>query len=372
MPNGQREKARQLAARFPQDYELDRNGALAIRGEVLATNLSEQALAAAGRAGFTIVRRTAVDDLGLSLIVLTHASLPLGRMVQQLRRIAPDATIEPDHVYFSSGATAARTVRRRATLHPPASPPAGPSGWRLGVIDTGAAGPPSRLAKVVRRGFAPGGFVPADHGTAVATIAAQHGEDERRGRSAGTIYVADIFGGGPRGGSAEQMVRALGWMAQQTVPVTNVSMVGPYNAVVASALAVLVRRGFVTVAPVGNDGTAARPLYPAALPGVIAVTGVDRQGTPLPEASRVRKIDFAAPGIASVADASGRVVQVRGTSFASPVVAHRLAELLSQPDPAQAKAAVNALTAAAWQPAQGSGRAGLGRGIVGLSPRRSR
>ena len=371
MPTAERNKARDLAARFPTNYELDRNGALAVRGEVLATNLSEKALAAADRAGFSIVRRTPVDELGLSLVVLTHADWPVAKMIERLRKLAPEAAIEPDHVFFASGAKSRPVPARRAVPRAQASRVAPAPAWRLGVIDTGTAASASAQAKVVRRAFAPGGFVPGDHGTAVAAIAAQHGDGEARHRSEGTLYVADIFGGGPGGGSAEQMVRALGWMAQQKVPVTNVSMVGPYNAVVASAVSVLARRGFLVVAPVGNDGTASSPLYPAALSTAIAVTAVDRRGVPLPEASRVRKVDFAAPGIASVADASGRMVQVRGTSFASPVVAHRLAELLSVPDPARAKAAVTSLSARAWQPSGSAGTA-LGHGIVGLPPPRSR
>ena len=372
MPAAERSKARELAARFPSAYELDRNGALAIRSQVLATNLSEQALAAAGAAGFTVVRRTPVDELGLSLVVLTHADWSVVKMVQRLRRLAPDAAIEPDHVFFASGAKSRPVPARRAALRAQISRAAPAPAWRLGVIDTGAAASGPAHARVVRRGFAPGGFVPGDHGTAVAAIAAQHGDGERLRRSVGTLYIADIFGGGPGGGSAEQMVRALGWMAQQKVPVTNVSMVGPYNAVVASAVSVLARRGFLVVAPVGNDGTAARPLYPAALPKAIAVTAVDRRGVPLPEASRVRKVDFAAPGIASVVDASGRTIEVRGTSFASPVVAHRLAELIGAPDPARAKAAVTLLGATAWQPEPGSAGTSLGHGIVGLSPPRNR
>jgi minor extracellular protease Epr len=372
MPAAERNKARELVARFPSNYELDRNGALAVRGEVLATNLSEPALAAAGRAGFTIVRRTPVDQLGLSLVVLTHADWSVAKMISRLRRLAPEAAIEPDHIFFASGAKTRPVPARRAVRRAQESRAAPAPAWRLGVIDTGTAGSGPTQARVVRRGFAPGGFVPGDHGTAVAAIAAQHAADEGSRRSAGTIYIADIFGGGPGGGSAEQMVRALGWMAQEQVPVTNVSMVGPYNAVVASAISILARRGFLVVAPVGNDGTSANPLYPAALPKAIAVTAVDRRGAPLPEASRVRKVDFAAPGIATVADASGRTVEVRGTSFASPVVAHRLSELLVAPDPARAKAAVTSLSATAWQPQQGSTGASLGHGIVGLSPPRSR
>lgn len=370
LPAAERDRARDLATRFPADYELDHNGALAVRGEVLATNLPDAALTAAQRAGFTIVRRIPVAGLGLSVLVLTHADWPMAKMVDRLRRLAPDAAIEPDHIFFTSGNANARP-RLQAKTKPqtPRLLPAAPSGpgWRLGIIDTGAAPPPAAQVQIVRRGFAPGGFVPGDHGSGVAAIALRSPGRVGTYGGPGRLYLADIFGG-PRGGSAEQMVRALGWMAEQQVPVTNVSMVGPYNGVVAAAVGLLVKRGFVVVAPVGNDGPAARPLYPASLNGVIAVSAVDNRGMLLPEASRVRKVDFAAPGIAEAYDASGRAVQVRGTSYASPVVARALADRLTAPDPDRVAAAIAALSAAAWRPAGAPRGANVGHGIIGLAP----
>ena len=365
----QQDRARELVTKFPADYELDRNGALAIRGEVLATNLSDKALAAAQGAGFTIVRRTSLDGLGLSLVVLQHADWALDKMIDQLRRLAPDAAIEADHIFFTSGTKATRAAPPNPAARGPA-PAGAKTTWRLGIIDTGAATAASGRSRIniVRRGFASGGFVPSDHGTAVAEIAARFGPSEPSARTAGTLFIADIFGAGPRGGSAEQMVRALAWMAQQNVPVTNISMVGPYNEIVARAIATLGRRGFLVVAPVGNDGAAARPLFPASLRGVVAVTAVDGRGAVLPEASRVRKVDFASRGIFSVPDMKRRTVEVRGTSFASPVVARRLAELLPTPDPKLAKTALRALASTAWKPKRGSERSALGQGIIGFTP----
>jgi hypothetical protein len=367
LPAQEQDKARDLAARFPANYELDRNGALAVRGQVLATNLPDAALAKAQNAGFTVLRRTNVEGLGLSVVVLTHADWPVAKMVDRLRRLAPDAAIEPDHIFFASGTAKAKPKPITRTPRPAPAAPSGP-GWRLGIIDTGAAPPSDPHVQIVRRGFAPGGFVPDDHGSAVAAIATHPPGRSGVGGGQGLLYLADIFGGGPRGGSAEQMVRAMGWLAQQQVPVTNVSMVGPYNAVVATAVGMLVRRGFVIVAPVGNDGAAARPLYPASLDGVVAVSAVDQRGMPLPEASRVRKVDFAAPGIAQVRDAAGRAAQVRGTSYASPVVARALADRVTAPDPDRASAAITALAAAAWRPAGAPRGTSVGRGIVGLAP----
>src|SRR6185295_17270695 len=82
-------------------------------------------------------------------------------------------------------------------------------------------------------------------------------------------------------------------------------------------------RGIKVVAAVGNDGPAAPLQYPASYPGVISVTGVDAQGRALPEAGH---LDFAAPGADMIAAFPGQgYTVVRGTSFAAPLAAARLA-----------------------------------------------
>jgi hypothetical protein len=95
---------------------------------------------------------------------------------------------------------------------------------------------------------------------------------------------------------------------------------------------------------VGNDGPAAPPLYPASYPGVVAVTGIDGRGRALPEAGANGQVAFAAlaAGVRAAAP-GGRRASLRGTSFAAPVVAGRLARLSVTPDPAKARAALAAL-----------------------------
>jgi len=125
--------------------------------------------------------------------------------------------------------------------------------------------------------------------------------------------------------------------------VINVSLVGPANLIVAAVIKWMLERGYLIVAPVGNDGPQARPLYPAAYPGVIAVSGVTGDGRLLPEASRGSRVDFVAPGIATAPDIAGREVAVRGTSFAAPVVSRHLAAYVAAPGPGAAKNAVRRL-----------------------------
>jgi subtilisin family serine protease len=177
-----------------------------------------------------------------------------------------------------------------------------------------------------------------------------------------------VYCDSPAGGSALQIGAALAWMAKSKVGVVNVSLVGPPNEALRRAVAAMVARGHLLVAAVGNDGPAAPPLYPASYPGVVGVTGVDRRGRALPEAARGPQVMFAAPGsrMVSAAPGSPPFRQVRGTSFAAPIVAALLAARLAHPDPAGAQAAVATL---AKEAVPGAERESTGHGIVGAGLR---
>jgi subtilisin family serine protease len=212
--------------------------------------------------------------------------------------------------------------------------------------------------------------IPAPHGTAVAALMVGRSEHLRGAAPEASLYAADVYCGSPVGGAADRIAAALGWLDEQQVGVVNISLVGPSNALLARAVAAMQARGHLLVAAVGNDGPAAPPLYPASYPGVVGVTGVDRRGRPLPEAARGPQVKFAAPGSQMVSAAPGTPPyrQVRGTSFAAPIVAALLAQRLPRPDRAAAARAVDALAREA-----GGGQAvannETGYGIVGAGVR---
>jgi subtilisin family serine protease len=155
-------------------------------------------------------------------------------------------------------------------------------------------------------------------------------------------------------------------MASELVPVVNISMVGPANDIVGSVTQNLIRQGYTIVAPVGNDGSAALPLYPASYPGVIAVSAAADNGRLLPEASRVHRVDFVAPGVATVLDTSGRATIVRGTSFAAPIVSRLFADQITVPDHGSAHRALMQLVRSAIRPR--SDGQWYGHGLVGRAP----
>lgn len=339
--------------------EADPNGEPALRGEVLAWSPSEAALQAARDLGATVVRDEVLPGLGDRMVVLR---LPSGAstaaMVERLRALDPAGAYDFNHVYTGSGA--ADGVRAGEG-----------SAVRIGLVDSGVDGthPVFEDAAITRWGCG-GQAIPAPHGTAVAALMVGRSEHLRGAAPGASLYAADVYCGSPVGGAADRIAAALGWLDQQDVGVVNISLVGPANALLGRAVAAMQARGHLLVAAVGNDGPAAPPLYPASYPGVVGVTAVDRRGRPLPEAARGPQVKFAAPGSQMVSAAPGAPPyrQVRGTSFAAPIVAALLAKRLPRPDGAAAARAVDALAREA-----GGGHAvandETGYGIVGASLR---
>lgn len=218
------------------------------------------------------------------------------------------------------------------------------------MIDGGVASHPSlSSASIEQRGFS-GPARPTGHGTAVGSLLVGNQGPFRGAANGAQLFVGDVYGGNPAAGSATAIVRALAWAASKRPSVINISLVGPDNRLLARAVAALRARGIGMVAAVGNDGPAAPPQYPASYPGVVAVTGVDGRNRALREAGRALHLDFAAPGADLVAALPGKgYTPVRGTSFAAPFVAARLA-------------ATGSLERLAFEAVPGKGK--VGRGIV--------
>ncbi|SEK60842.1 Serine protease, subtilisin family [Pseudoxanthomonas sp. GM95] len=295
--------------------DTDANDNVVVRGEVVAVAPSAEALQHARDAGFSAGPSQPLEGLGLETVSLrAPAGLSTRQAVDKLRALDPGGSYDYDHLYSGGGAGAAT----QATSSSKTSTSTG--GWRVGLVDSGvdASHPALRGARVQRWGCDDAPH-PDLHGTAVASLLVGDGQHAQSGTQ---LLAADVYCGAPTGGNALGLAKALAWMAQQQVQVVNVSLVGPDNALLKQAIAAASARGMVIVAAVGNDGPAAPPLFPAAYPNVIGVTGVDPRDRVLPEAGRGPQVDLAALGIdVQVAAPGGKFQKVRGTSFAAPRVA---------------------------------------------------
>lgn len=324
-------------------YRVERgaDGRERLQGEVLMVGRAD-AVARVRAAGYAVRSEQALPALGESVLrIVARPGDSVEQALQQLRGLVPDASLAPNHIYRpSQQSPSAQTL----PVSGPAPTKAADLRGVLGVIDTGADLRLPLLAGAVvqTRAFAGGDQQrPRAHGTLVAEIAARHGA---------RLALADVFGadGDDRLiAPADAIAAALAWLVAEQVPIINISIEGPDNAVMALLVSRATAAGVVVVAAAGNGGPAAAPVYPAAYPGVVAVTAIDDRDQVYRRANRGPYISFAAPGV-NVVSVAGSYDQrpVSGTSFAAPMVAALIAErLLSSSPPRGSKPAEAVLDA---------------------------
>ncbi len=349
--------------------EADPDGQPILRRQVGALSPAPEAIARAEAAGFRVLRRDSLEGLGMTLVVFEAPTGTSTRhALKQLRELDPTGTYDYNHLYLGSGAESGESAPAASPVAEPL-PPVAP-GSRIGLVDSGIdLDHPVLAGATVERHGCEGASFPAAHGTAVASILVGRGEGFESLMPGATLYSADIFCG-HGGGSLSLLAVELDWMAREKIAVVNISLVGAKSALLTTLVRVMTSKGFLLVAAVGNDGPAAPPLYPASYPGVIGVTGVDPDRRVLPEACRGEQVDFAAAGSGfSAAAVGGAYGEIRGTSFATPIVAGLLARLLQAPDPDQARAAVDALAATAIDIGNDGVDPSYGKGLVGADLR---
>ncbi|HMA12868.1 MAG TPA: S8 family serine peptidase [Steroidobacteraceae bacterium] len=297
------------------DVERDVNGADRERNEVLLIGPSA-ASDAVRNAGFSVISENRLETLRQTLIrVRVRDGETIERTIETLRDVAPGIRVAPNHIFHASQATPVSSLAGK--IEPLRAPRRGEAA-QIGVIDTGADITLPRLDSRVRtfRGFAPGGYLPRPHGTAVAQLASSLGA---------SIAVADVFGLDKQKqlvAPAELIAMAIDWMLSEDVRILNISIEGPRNDVLEFVVDAAVSQGALIIAAAGNGGPAAAPGYPGAYPGVVPVTALDEHGIIYRRAARGDHIQFAARG--SYGPGQSLVstdTMLSGTSFAAPVVA---------------------------------------------------
>lgn len=387
--------------------ERDPSGAPILRAEIVAFSPTDAALESARAAGFTIARERNLEGLDARVVVL-HAPerMSTRRALSRLRALDPNGAYDYNHIYLDSGlvtdpprptasaegAGAERPPKRRSAAAnsrllaqqpaqsastSPVPAPSSSSSYsvsqvKIGLVDGGidTSHPVFASTAIHTHGCTNTTPIPTPHGTAVASLLAGRTELFHGAAPGAELFAADVYCGSGTGGAVDAVVDAIAWIARQNVPVINVSLVGPRNVTLENVVKIVTARGHIIVAAVGNDGAAAKPLYPASYPGVIGVTGVDSKQKVLLEACRGPQVDFAAPGAdMAAAMLAPTFAAVRGTSFAAPIVAGLLATELREPGSAAAEKAIVLLA----QQAQDLGAKGVdkvyGNGLVGTAVR---
>ena len=364
-----RTRARELTRRYPRDVERDPRGAPVVRAVILALSPDATALQQALARGFRILGDETPQPLGERVVtLLVPQGLDTQRALQQLRAADPGGNYDFDHLFVESGAPAAPM--------PAATSAAGPLPpvveVRVGLIDGGVdAGHPAFATRRPQLSGCGGKPVPSAHGTAVASLFVGRAAQFHGAAPGAELHAVDVYCGGELpGGRVRDIVLALSELMAAHVRVINISIVGPDNAVLAAVVRKVLAQSIVIVAAAGNDGPNAKPLYPAAYPGVVAVTGVDAHEKVLLEAGSGAHVSFAAPGADMLAAApGGRYATVRGTSYAAPLVAGLLARLQAGGEAVALDRLVQQLAATAADRGRKGRDARYGYGLVGMDLR---
>ena len=342
-------RIRELLRTNRAGLEADPRGAPILRSEVVALSPSPAALESARAEGFNVGRTRTLEGLDATIVVLqAPPGMSTRRALQRLRQLDPGGIYDFNHVYFDSGIVTDGAAEAPATVTS-AAPVSSVHGARVGLIDGGVQRkhPVFRDVTIHEHGCV-GGGVPSAHGTAVASLLVGHAEHFSGAAVGAELYSADVYCGLATGGAVDAVADAFAWMSRERVPVINISLVGPANGLLEQLIRLVTARGHIVVAAVGNDGPGAPPLYPAAYPAVVAVTGVDAHRRVLIEACRGKHVDFAAPGAdMAAAGLDAEFALVRGTSFAAPIAAGLFARQLTEIDRARADSVVAALTSQA-------------------------
>jgi subtilisin family serine protease len=332
-----RARVRQAEADAAAGLERDAMGRVFRSAEVLLATDDDAALAAARALGFVEIDRAPLGAAGLTLVTLRAPDgVSAAEGVALLRAARPQDAVDLNFIYRLQGEDAAadddqlgrapspETISESAEVieaslagserfHPQ------PGGAVAALIDGPLApGAAPAGAELVAHRFAFGPQTEDVHAARVAQILARSAGGAGEGL---TLLSADVVSPGLEGATADALARALDWAADGGAGVINVSLAGPPNAAVEAVTARLIARGHVIVAAAGNDGPNAPEAFPAAYPGVLAVTAVNDRGRVWRRANRGDYVDFSALGVRVEVEEEGRARRVSGTSYAAPVVA---------------------------------------------------
>jgi type VII secretion-associated serine protease mycosin len=221
------------------------------------------------------------------------------------------------------------------------------AGITVAVLDTGVDARHPDLAGNVLTGKDMVGFGArrgdrawARHGTAMAGIIAGHGHGA--GNGDGVMGIApeakilpvrviledgDSARGKARNTRGNALAEGIRWAADHGADVINLSLGDDSKSAHPEpaedeAVQYALKKGAVVVASAGNGGEKGDHIsYPAAYPGVIAATAVDRVGTRAPFSTRRWYATVSAPGVdVVIADPDDKYYEGWGTSAASAFV----------------------------------------------------
>jgi len=276
---------------------------------------------------------------------LAPSDIDLQQTAVNIRKAYPKMWADVNHRYILLGVNQSADVAKNIIKWPQKFASCGKN-LRIGLIDTevNTSHPALKKQNIVKRSILTNGIKTpkADHGTAIAALlVGNHKSKLFSGLlPSAKLYAASVFRQRDKNNidtTSEWVVSAIDWLVSQKVHVINMSIGGPRNLLVEATIQRTIKSGIPVIAAVGNGGANAEPVYPAAQPGVIAVTAVDNKLMLYKSANQGNYIDFAAPGVNIwIAKPEGNGQVVSGTSFAAPFVTASVASTVKKYGPKRA------------------------------------
>jgi subtilisin family serine protease len=161
------------------------------------------------------------------------------------------------------------------------------------------------------------------------------------------------------------ILKGINWSVQEGARIINMSFAGPRDPSLERALKAAYDKGTVLIAAAGNAGPKSPPLFPGAVPFVIAVTATDAEDKLFAAANRGKYISVAAPGVDILVPApEGQYQVTTGTSVAAAEVSGIVALLLERNPKLTPPDIRRILTASAKRLAPGERDNNFGSGLI--------
>ncbi|GAA4850753.1 S8 family serine peptidase [Kitasatospora terrestris] len=218
------------------------------------------------------------------------------------------------------------------------------------------------------------------HGTGMASLIAGRGHGDNAGviglAPKARILPVKIAVGGLSDfkGEPGQLAAAIRYSVDHGAKIINMSISGESDKGVRDAISYAVSRDVVLIGASGNGGNHNEPVdYPAAIPGVVAVGGVDEAGKPWAKGNKGPELTLVAPSV-SLPHAAGKpttYVTADGTSGATAYVSAIAALVRAKYPELSAGQVIGRLTSSAVAPPDKSAVPNSNYGYGIASPQRA-
>ena len=217
-------------------------------------------------------------------------------------------------------------------------------GVKVGIIDTGIDYNHKVLKNkvIIKKNFVDSGlsnFNLDPHGTSIAGIIAASADSSGKilGISPDVKLIAakacwsTTQNSSSATCSTDKLARATNYVVINGSDIVNFSLGGPRDGIIKILIKKAVNKGITFIAASGNGGLKGKPVYPAALEEVIAVSATDLNDKLYYKSTRGNYVDLSAPGVDIISPAPGNKWQIlSGTSMAAAHVSGATALLIQK------------------------------------------